>query len=295
MESRTIIEKYRKNMMVRRIVTILAVTLSALIQAFVIQTFIRPSHLLSGGFTGIAILIDNVASLFGRNFSTSLGMLALNIPVAIMCSRSISVRFTFYSMLQVALASFFLAVCRFEPMFDDVMLNVIFGGFLNGIGIAVALRGHASTGGMDFIALYVSNKTGRSIWEYVFGVNVVILCIFGLIFGWIYAGYSILFQFISTRTISTFHHRFERVTLQITTLQAEEVIKEYVAHFRHGISCVEAVGGYSHKKMYLLHTVVSSYEAPDVAALMRAVDPHIIINVLKTENFYGRFYQAPMG
>lgn len=181
MESRTIIEKYRKNMMARRIVTILAVTLSALIQAFVIQTFIRPSHLLSGGFTGIAILIDNVASLFGRNFSTSLGMLALNIPVAIMCSRSISVRFTFYSMLQVALASFFLAVCRFEPMFDDVMLNVIFGGFLNGIGIAVALRGHASTGGMDFIALYVSNKTGRSIWEYVFGVNVVILCIFGLI------------------------------------------------------------------------------------------------------------------
>ena len=49
MESRTIIEKYRKNMMARRIVTILAVTLSALIQAFVIQTFIRPSHLLSGG------------------------------------------------------------------------------------------------------------------------------------------------------------------------------------------------------------------------------------------------------
>lgn len=41
--------------------------------------------------------------------------------------------------------------------------------------------------------------------------------------------------------------------------------------------------------------MVSSYEAPDVAALMRAVDPHIIINVLKTENFYGRFYQAPMG
>ena len=169
-------------MMARRIVTILAVTLSALIQAFVIQTFIRPSHLLSGGFTGIAILIDNVASLFGRNFSTSLGMLALNIPVAIMCSRSISVRFTFLLHAPRLPWPAFLAVCRFEPMFDDVMLNVIFGGFLNGIGIAVALRGHASTGGMDFIALYVSNKTGRSIWEYVFGVNVVILCIFGLIF-----------------------------------------------------------------------------------------------------------------
>lgn len=108
------------------------------------------------------------------------------------------------------------------------MLNVIFGGFLYGLCIAIALRGNASTGGTDFIALYVSNKTGRSIWEYVFAGNVVILCIFGYMFGWLYAGYSILFQFISTKTISAFHHRYERVTLQITTAHAEEIMKAYI-------------------------------------------------------------------
>lgn len=288
------IGKYKHNKVVRRIITILAVTVSALMQAFVIQTFIRPANLLSGGFTGIAILIDDIASLFGRSFSVSAGMLVLNIPVAILCSRSISLRFTFYSLMQVCLSSFFLAVCKFQPMFDDAILNVIFGGFLNGIAIATALRGNASSGGTDFIAMYVSNKTGRSIWEYVFAGNVVLLCIFGALFGWIYAGYSILFQFISTRTISTFHHRYERVTLQITTTKAEEVIKAYVSNFRHGISCVEAIGGYSHKKMYLLHTVVSSYEVPDVVVLIRSVDPHIIINMIKSENFYGSFYQAPI-
>ncbi len=242
----------------------------------------------------MAILIDNIASLFGRSFSVSVGMLLLNIPVAALCSRSISLRFTFYSLMQVFLSSFFLAVCKFQPMFDDVMLNVIFGGFLNGLAISAALRGNASSGGTDFIALYVSNKTGRSIWEYVFAANVVLLCIFGMLFGWIYAGYSILFQFISTRTIATFHHRYERVTLQITTTKAEAVIQAYVSKYRHGISCVDAMGGYSHKKMYLLHTVVSSYEAADVVDLIRSVDPHIIINMVKTENFYGSFYQAPM-
>lgn len=288
------IAKYKHNTVVRRVITIVAVIGSALLQAFVIQTFIRPANLLSSGFTGVAILIDDIASLYGRSFSTSLGMLALNIPVAILCSRSISVRFTFYSMLQVFLASFFLKVCRFSPFFDDILLNVIFGGFLYGLAIAIALRGNASTGGTDFIALYVSNKTGRSIWEYVFAGNVVILCIFGYMFGWLYAGYSILFQFISTRTISAFHHRYERVTLQITTTKAEDVIKAYVAQYRHGISCVDAVGGYSHRKMYLLHTVVSSYEVSDIVALMHRQDPHIIINMIKTENFYGGFYQAPI-
>lgn len=288
------LEKYRKNIIVRRIITILAVIISALLQTYVIQAFIRPANLLSSGFTGVAILIERIASLYGHSFSTSLGMLVLNIPVAILCSKSISMRFTFYSMLQVILASFFLKVLHFEPLFNDVLLDVVFGGFLYGIAIAIALRGNASTGGTDFIALYVSNKTGRSIWEYVFAGNVVILCIFGYMFGWMNAGYSILFQFVSTKAISAFHHRYERVTLQITTTQAEPVIQAYIKYYRHGISCVDAVGGYSHKKMYLLHTVVSSYEVNDIVHLIRAVDPHVIVNMLKTENFYGGFYQAPI-
>lgn len=288
------LDKYRNNILVRRMITILAVIASALLQTYVIQAFIRPADLLSSGFTGVAILIERIASLYGHSFSTSLGMLVLNIPVAILCSKSISMRFTFYSMIQVFLASFFLKVCNFQPLFHDVLLDVIFGGFLYGIAIAIALRGNASTGGTDFIALYVSNKTGRSIWEYVFAGNVVILCVFGYMFGWLHAGYSILFQFVSTKAISAFHHRYERVTLQITTAQAEPVIQAYVKQYRHGISCVDAVGGYSHHKMYLLHTVVSSYEVNDIVHLMREVDPHVIVNMIKTENFYGGFYQAPI-
>ena len=284
----------KKNAQIRRILTILSVVISALLQTFVIQVCIRPANLLSGGFTGIALLIDKIASFYGRSFSTSVGLLVLNIPVAILCSRSISLRFTFYSMIQVFLSSVFLKTLNFTPLFDDEILNVIFGGFLYGISIAVALRGNASTGGTDFIALYVSNKTGKSIWEYVFAGNVVILSIFGVMFGWEYAGYSILFQFISTRTISSLHHRYERVTLQVTTTKAEEVIQEYVSKYRHGISCVEAMGGYSKKKMYLLHTVVSSYEAAEIVRLMYSKDPNIIVNILKTENFFGGFYQAPL-
>ena len=106
-------EKYKHNLIVRRIITIMAVMASALLQTFVIQSFIRPAQLLSGGFTGIAILLDDIASLYGKSFSTSLGILVLNIPVAILCSKSISKRFTFYSVIQVFLASLFLTLSPF--------------------------------------------------------------------------------------------------------------------------------------------------------------------------------------
>ncbi|WP_349672831.1 YitT family protein [Lacrimispora sp.] len=287
-------KELRRDKRVRNIMTALAVIGSAILQTYVIQAFIRPAGLLSGGFTGIAILIDRITSLFGFNISTSLGMIVLNIPVAWACSKSISRRFTFFSLLQVLLASTFLRVFHFTPIFDDSILNVIYGGVLYGFAIVLALRGNASTGGTDFIALYVSNKTGNSIWTSVFVGNVILLCIFGAIFGWDYAGYSILFQFVSTKVISTFHHRYERVTLQITTAKGPEMAGKYVEDFRHGISCVDAVGGYSRKKMYLLHTVVSSYEVEDIIALLHEVDDHVIVNMFKTQQFYGRFYRAPM-
>ena len=91
-----------------------------------------------------------------------------------------------------------------------------------------------------------------------------------------------------------FHHRYDLVTLQATTEKGPEVVSLYIKHFRHGISCVEAVGGYSGRKMYLLNTVISSYEITDAVHVMQEADEHVIINVLKTEQFVGHFYRAPM-
>ena len=289
------LKELRANKKYRLIRTALCVIIGAFLQAYVIQVFIRPSDLLSSGFTGVAILIEKITSTyFNFHFSTSLGMILLNVPVAILCYKSISPKFTFFSLMEVFLASFFLKVIDFPPIFDDILLNIAFGGFIYGMMTVLVLRGNASTGGTDFIALYVSNRTGKSIWSYVFCFNTCILIIFGFMFGWEHAGYSILFQFISTRTIESFYHRYERVTLQITTSQAEAVTLAYIRKYRHGLSCAEIVGGYSHKKMHLLHTVVSSYEVQDIVDLLREVDPHVIVNVVKTEDFYGHFYQAPI-
>ena len=113
-------------------------------------------------------------------------------------------------------------------------------------------------------------------------------------FGWEYAGYSILFQFISTKTIDSFYHRYVRMTLQITTSHPDKVIETYMKQYRHGLSRVDGIGGYSKKPVSVLHTVVSSYEVEDIVSLMKEVDEHVIVNVMKTENFYGGFYMQPI-
>lgn len=279
----------------RNLVTLCAVILSGFMQAAIIQVFMRPLNLLSSGFTGVAILVEKITSTyFGFTFSTSLGMLVLNIPIALFCCKSISKRFTFFSLLQVIIASFFLKVIHFEAVFDDRLLNIIFGGLLYGMQAVIALKANASTGGTDFIALYISNKKNKSIFSYVFIFNACLLIIFGMMFGWENAGYSILFQFISTKTIDTFYNRYARMTLQITTSKPDAVIQCLIKNYRHGLSRVDGIGGYSGRNISLIHVVVSSYEVGEMVALMRTVDPHVIVNVMKTENFYGGFYLKPI-
>ena len=294
MNSNQWLDQLKKKRKVRMVFSILMIIASSLLQTYVIQAFINPANLLSAGFTGVAILLDRIAQLYGGFFPTSLGILALNIPVALACYRSVGKRFTLYSSLQFCLTSFLLGVLQFEPIVDDVILNVAFGGFLNGMAITLALKANGSTGGTDFISLYVSNKIRKSIWNEIFLFNVFILIIFGAIFGWEYAGYSIVFQFISTRTISTFHHRYEQITIEATTQHPEMLSDYYLEHFHHGMTVIEGYGAYLHKRVYICKTVVSSYEAHDVVMCLRAADPNVIINTYRTSNFYGRFYQKPI-
>ena len=275
----------------RYLIMFAAVFASALLQAFTMNTFLEPVGLLPSGFTGIASLLSKITGKIGISFPTSVGMVVLNIPVALFCYQHIGKKFVLFSMLQVFLSSTFLRIMASEPLFDDVLLNICFGGFLYGLAISIALKGNASTAGLDFIALYVSNRIGKSIWQYVFFFNCGLLCIFGALFGWEHAGYSILFQFISTKTIDNFYHRF---TLQITTQKPDALVKEYVRICRHGISVVDGHGGYSGKPMSLLHTVVSTYEVQDILFHLKQVDPAVIVNVLPTETFVGTFYQKPL-
>ena len=72
------------------------------------------------------------------------------------------------------------------------------------------------------------------------------------------------------------------------------MLEAYLHHFRHGITTVHAQGGYSHADTSLLIAIISSYELSEAIDALREADPAIIINVTKSEQFIGKFYQEAM-
>ena len=158
-----IIHQIQKEKKLRLLTSIIMIVFSAFMQCYIMNVFMAPCNLISGGFTGLALLINKVCALWNINFPTQVGIIALNVPAAILCYKHISPRFTFLSCVQFFLVSFFISIFHFEPFFEDQILNVLFGGFLWGFSISLSLRAGGSTGGTDFIAQYVSSKIHRGI------------------------------------------------------------------------------------------------------------------------------------
>ena len=86
------LEQLKHRREVRYTITLLAVILSALVQSYVLQVFARPSGIISGGFTGLAMLVERLGELRGYHIPMQVTMLLLNIPVAVLCCKGISLR-----------------------------------------------------------------------------------------------------------------------------------------------------------------------------------------------------------
>lgn len=273
---------------------ILLIVGSAFIQCFVIQSMMKSSGLIAMGFTGLALLLHMGLNIVHVNISISVFLIVLNLPVALVCAKSISKKFTLMSLLQIVLASIFLVIFNFKPIFTSVILNVTVGAFIYGLQLVMALRAGGSTGGTDFIALYVANKISKTIWEYIFAFNAILLLALGFLFGWDKAGYSLIFQFVTTYTVNKFYTRYVRVTIQVITACPDEIIQEYMKVIHHGITKARGEGGYSKKEYGILYAVVSSSEVRKVVDIINRIDSNAIINIYKTEDFYGKFHLDPI-
>lgn len=284
-----------KDLVKKNIKTIVLVLIASFVMALNIKTFVRAGDLFPGGFTGITVLIQRVFEEYlHMQVSYTLINVLLNAIPALIGFKTIGKRFTFYSCVMILLTGFFVDYLPSTPLTYDVLLIAVFGGIINGLSIIIALKGHASSGGTDFIAVYLSQKLNISAWNYVLGLNAVVLLLAGLLFDWNQALYSLIFQFVSTQVVSALHQRYKKVTLHIITDKPEQLSEKLLVYTHHGVTRFDGYGCYSNQPRSMLYMVISTEEMKNVMQFIQSIDPEAFVNVIKTDVLEGRFYQKPM-
>lgn len=277
---------------VKRVIRII---FASLIIAANIKIFVNAGSLFPGGFTGLSILIQRSFDKFlGIKIPYSPVNIILNAIPAWFCFKAIGKKFTGLSCLCIVLTSIFTDIIPALPITYDVLLISIFGGIVMGAGISICLSAEATSGGTDFIAMYISQKYGKDAFSYIFAGNMVLLAIAGFLFGWDAALYSIIFQFSSTQVIHMLNKRYQKNTLLIVTSKPEEVEDAIYTITHHGATRIEAKGAYTNIERPLVYSIVSSENVKKVMTAIRKIDEDAFVNVIKTDDVEGNFYIPPM-
>lgn len=134
------------------------ITAGTLVAALGISLFLAPQTIVSGGVSGIAIILHE---LFG--FPIGLLVLLLNIPLFILGAVFLGNSFGIKSLYGAFLFSVFLDLTAgFLPVSNNMLMCAIFGGILLGIGFGAIFLSGATTGGTDILAA-LGNKAIRAI------------------------------------------------------------------------------------------------------------------------------------
>ena len=273
---------------------IVIICLASAIMAVNIKTFVSTGGLYPGGATGLTILIQSICKMFFHISIpyTPVNLLLNAVPIYI-GFRFIGKKFTLYSCLSILVTSILTDIIPEIAVTYDVLLISIFGGIISGFAISLCLSMNATTGGTDFISIYLSEKKGVDAWNFILAFNVVIIMIAGLLFGFDKALYSIIYQYASTQMLHMLYKRYQKQTLFIVTNQADAVCRAINTVSMHGATILSGEGSYEHEKRKVVYSVVSKEESKEVIDAVKQADENAFVNAIRTEGLSGRFYYRP--
>lgn len=258
--------------------------IGALIASIAINALYIPNNILSGGVTGIAILLN-----LSLRLPTSLTILVLNIPIFIIGYRMIHREFILYSLIGMLANVVFLQLTSHISFHSDNMLTtILFGGLLNGIGYGLIFRAGASAGGNDIISKVLNRRYSYSISTFNFAFNIAIIGLSVTTFGIDKAVETLTAMYVASLTINFILEgsNYKR-TLFIITDKSDEVAAEINKQLHRGCTIIEGMGSYTKKERHLLYAVISINQVARIRSIVKAIDTKALINVMETRVVFG--------
>lgn len=259
-----------------------------------LRCFAKTANLLPGGFSGVSLLLQQIGiHFFHISIPYTFFNIVLNLFPAYIAFRFIGKRFTLYSIIVIFLSSIFVDLLPAYVFTQDALLVSVFGGIINGFAVSLCLNVGTTTGGTDFISIWLSQEKGIDAWNYIFLGNILVLTVAGALFGWSIALYSIIYQFCSTQVIQALYKHYKKETLFIISDHSDEIYKAIRELTNHDATLFQGIGCYEEKEKTLIYSVINSEAKRELVPLIRSIDPHAFINIVKTEELSGRFHDIP--
>jgi len=253
-------------------------TVGAILLIVSIDIFFAPSDLSpGGGVTGSAIIINKLTG-----WPIGLLMLALNIPMLILGFYRLG-RFNFlvrtlYTVLLYNLGVDFLADWLPAGITDDLLLNALYGGVLGGVGTGIIYRARSTTAGLGVVTRVLQLKSGIPISQIYILTDGVVLLLFGQIFGWDRALYSLMSLFVFGLAADYVLEGPSVIrTIFIVTNCSESVAQGLLSRLGVGVTAWSAQGMFTKSDRAILFCTVIRSDVNTLKAVVSDIDPNAFV------------------
>ncbi len=274
----------------RYIIILFMVILGSAISAVSFNLFIIPYKLLSGGISGISLILNY---LF--NINTGLMIFAFNIPIFVIGYKFVDKEFVFLSLVGMVAFSVWIEVFSFlqdYALVQDVMLSCIYAGVLNGIGLGIVLRNRASQGGIDIISVIMKKYFSMNIGSTSMIINTCIVVVASFITSLNLAMYTLISMFVCSTVVDKVQQGFDRrKSVMIITDKEDQVAKEIINKLVRGVTYLDGEGAYTGDKKRVVYCIVSLNQLAKLKQIVREVDADAFVTVSDTAEVMGNGFK----
>lgn len=272
----------------------LFISAGSLICALGISLFLAPHAIVSGGVSGIAIIINEFTG-----FPIGVAVLLMNIPLFFAGAIFLGKSFGIKSLYGAFIFSLFLDATATDVILtQNILMSSLFGGTLLGIGFGLIFLTGATTGGTDILAA-LANKIIPAIdlgkWFFIFDIIIISA---GTVFlrdtELLLSGVVALFlnSWVLDYVISGFN---VSKLVYIISDQSEQIAAEIMKTLERGVTGIKSVGMYTRGERTMLMCIVKKFELQKLEKIVESTDPHAFIILTQAHQVKGEgFVRYPI-
>ena len=271
----------------------IVIIIGSVVYAVGFQFFMFPNSIVSGGLSGIAMIINRLT-----NLPVGVLIMVMNVPLFIVAWKHFGLDFLLGSLAGVAFSSIFVDVFAITGYVatEDMLLACIVGGAVKGAGLGIIYYVGASTGGIDIVAKIVRRRFPHmNFGSVILWLDVGIIMAYALIFE-LYesAMYAVVAMFVVTKVIDVVLYGFNTaVVCYIISDRSGEIVNEIVSGNLHrGVTLLNGEGAYTHHEKQVIMCVVKHAQITEIRRLVRRIDDHAFVIVTDAKNVFGKGFES---
>ena len=266
------------------------------INAIGVTMFLAPVNLYDSGISGTSMLLWQITP---DEFSLSLFLIVLNIPLFLFGMKKQGLVFTIYSVFSVfvyAVASFIISyvlpvdVSIASPFAgQDLLLCAAFGGLISGVGSGLTIRFGGAIDGIEVLAVIFAKRIGITVGTFVMIYNVILYIVIGAIFNsWTLPLYSIITYCVAIKAVDFIVEGLDKAkSFMIITTKENEICKAISEEFGKGITIMNATGYYSQEAKSVIYVVVNRFQIARLKNIINEIDPFAFITITEISDVVG--------